>query len=585
MFPYSKITKKTFILAILISILFFSLTEVVNASVWDLLSPATLVATVIKLISYVLNFIVGIFYIIASWLVEIMLGMNNLILDDTNALVKIGWTISRDVANLGFVLAIIIIAIMTILRFESYGVQKMLPKLIAAAILVNFSLVIAGVFINFANVLTNFFIEDRLGASGGFGLATSLADAFGPQRLLLEADPLPPEPGSEPSGFSVFSTATLTAIANLIFGVVFLLIATFVMFVLALMLFIRFLTLSFLLIIAPLSWLFWVLPGLGGYFNKWWNYFIKWTLFAPAVSFFIYLSMASLDGLKKATLTVKGDYSLGLSTVFSQGMQMIVIAGTLLGGIIVAEKLGITGAKWGMEIARKTGTKTREWAGKQTLKAGTLPLRTDLGQKAIERMQTLGQNRGFFLRNLTAPVRQIGYGLATASRKAEELAEKERGKIKNLTFEQKARMYASSPNERKVAILKDFVEERKAIQKEKENSNKKVEQAQKRVERAKETLSKTKPNSVEESKAKADLEKAEQELKDAQKAQNEIVEKYKKFLKAFSLLPHNARIAIKKSGYDLSKLTLPKKAIFRTKKIPLPRLYGERGEYKPGDKK
>ncbi|MFH2104651.1 MAG: hypothetical protein ABII72_00235, partial [Parcubacteria group bacterium] len=70
-----------------------------------------------------------------------------------------GWGITRDVLNMFFVISLLVIAFATILRIETYQYKALLPKLIYAALLVNFSKTIAGVFIDFSNVLMMTFIN------------------------------------------------------------------------------------------------------------------------------------------------------------------------------------------------------------------------------------------------------------------------------------------------------------------------------------------------------------------------------------------------------------------------------------------
>src|SRR4030042_5966834 len=74
-------------------------------------------------------------------------------------MVHTGWQIVLNFANLGFVLAIIVIAFSTIFRRESYAMKQTLWKLIVAALLVNFSLVIAGAFINVSDIFSDFFLK------------------------------------------------------------------------------------------------------------------------------------------------------------------------------------------------------------------------------------------------------------------------------------------------------------------------------------------------------------------------------------------------------------------------------------------
>ena len=96
-------------------------------------------------------------------LLDVALQANALLL--SSPVVLKGWGIVLDFANLGFVLAIIIIAFATIFRMQSYAMKQTLWKLIVAALLVNFSLVIAGAFINVADNVTSSFNNKIVGAN------------------------------------------------------------------------------------------------------------------------------------------------------------------------------------------------------------------------------------------------------------------------------------------------------------------------------------------------------------------------------------------------------------------------------------
>src|SRR3989344_4070357 len=73
--------------------------------------------------------------------------------------VQVGWTIVRDIANMFFILILIVIALGTILRIKEYNEYgHLLAKLVVAALLVNFSQVIAVTIINFVNLITAMFV-------------------------------------------------------------------------------------------------------------------------------------------------------------------------------------------------------------------------------------------------------------------------------------------------------------------------------------------------------------------------------------------------------------------------------------------
>lgn len=310
-----------------------------------------------KVFAYIFNTVLGFLFMLAGGLVNIAMSLNAQILDKTNTLVTIGWTITRDVANLGFVLIMIVMAVATIVRYEKYSVQKLLPLLIGAAILVNFSLTIAGVFISFSDTISNAF-STRLIAGGATSrnFTDAIAGAFNPQRLLIKdtGNPSPPDPASQGNFLSDISAAALISISGLVFNVVFLAIAVLSMAALALMLLYRYIYLSILLILSPLAWMFWVFPDLEYLYKDWWKNFIKWCFFLPAVTFFLYLAVETAFQLKDSPIFINATGFTGaLTSIMAQGAQMIVLAGLLLGGLIVAQKLGIEGASGAMKLATK----------------------------------------------------------------------------------------------------------------------------------------------------------------------------------------------------------------------------------------
>lgn len=336
----------------------------------------------VKFALYIFNFLFSILFGLAGSLVAFTLKLNLTVTNTSqNALIGVGWTITRDIANLGFVLAMIIIAFATIVRSDQYGYKKLLPRLIGAAILVNFSLAIAGVFIDFSHVLTTFFLS-KVSDAGYLGITEKLADAFGAQRYLLgESDnPLPPNPADETGIGTKLSTAVVTSIAEIGFITAFTAIGAIVLFILAIMLLIRFIKLSFLMILAPITWLFWVIPGQGKLFSQWWDSFIKQVFFAPAVTFFIYLALASVSKLGQVNETSAFFKQGALQAILVAGSQMLVLVGILIGGMMAAEKMGIEGAKAGMDRIKGIGVAAKNYTSNRAQILGQRMAKSDTGK-------------------------------------------------------------------------------------------------------------------------------------------------------------------------------------------------------------
>ena len=108
--------------------------------------------------------IMGLFISLGGVLIKLGLAFNQHVYD--SPFIQTGFGICLSLANLGFVLAIIVIALATILRSETYGYKKSLWRLVVMAILVNFGLVITAPIVNFANSMTIYFTNAVSGAAG-----------------------------------------------------------------------------------------------------------------------------------------------------------------------------------------------------------------------------------------------------------------------------------------------------------------------------------------------------------------------------------------------------------------------------------
>jgi hypothetical protein len=311
----------------------------------------TLFSKGLSIITYMIGYVGALFVRLGAQFTNWALDLNMDILQ--SHLVKVGWIISRDIANLGFVLAIILIAFTTILRVESYAMKQTLWKLITAALLVNFSLVLAGVFIDFSGMLTNFFITKAAGNPAN--LALELTGAFRVHEILQPTDDIN-KLNALAGGLMQNFSGWATFFASLFFAVFFTGIAAITLIGLAGMLFIRYIALSILLILMPIAWLLWIWSDTKNNWTKWWQEFFRWIWFAPALSFFLYLAFSIVtEKAKSLELKAAGDV-LNMGTLqASSGEiigQMFALMGILIGGLIAANSMGIAGAGLTMGVAK-----------------------------------------------------------------------------------------------------------------------------------------------------------------------------------------------------------------------------------------
>ncbi|MBI2406394.1 MAG: hypothetical protein HYV25_02320, partial [Candidatus Harrisonbacteria bacterium] len=107
------------------------------------------------------------------------------------------------------------------------------------------------------------------------------------------------------------------------------------------------------------AWISLFLPGFGKHWSEWWDTFFRWALFLPAMTFFIYLSIYSVQVVGLTGVASLGNASAyagsSLVELFGVFGQMIVVLGFIVGGLMVAQKMGIAGASAALGMA--TGVK------------------------------------------------------------------------------------------------------------------------------------------------------------------------------------------------------------------------------------
>ena len=326
-------------------------------------------------ILYAVVFVMARLFDLAGYLVNYAVNLNSLVL--IHPIVKIGWMVTRDLANLGFVLAIIIIAFTTIVRAAGFETKKMLVHLIAAAILINFSFVIAGVFTDFAGMLGSYFLER---ANIGSGKTTDLAGAFsnsfqiqrwsstepaqksekenyiiapirdsGAFRTIFSKLPednqeCPPAPPDTYTAIKDDASKMLKLIVSIIFAIIFTLLGVISFLGIALALLVRYIALGMLLILMPLAWLFWILPQTEGLWKQWWTKFMQQVFFFRPFLFPLPGRCRHFfPGNNRGYHTKRRGESERVSDYHAGGAdetiaQMILVLGFLIGGLIVSQK-------------------------------------------------------------------------------------------------------------------------------------------------------------------------------------------------------------------------------------------------------
>jgi hypothetical protein len=298
-----------------------------------------------RVFSLVAKWILTIIAIVGIWVLRLVSGAIEFMLIQggftQHPFVRAGWPLVQGIANLGFILAILYVAVLTVLRLGE-GWSRFLPKILIAALLLNFSLVIGGVIIDAsrfimaveARWLQNTNIND-LGI--GLLLNTQFVSLFpedDPDRNLPVFQYHPTAPifvlrwqanvdDHNPRNVLKMAMATIAiwvftiAFIYLIFG-----------------LFARYVALILLLIVSPLVYLAIAFPGMQGLARSWWHTFFRFVIYGPLVLFLLLL----ISGISSLSLPLPNN---ALINVLFQGGLTIAL---LYAGLKAIQSFGAFGA-------------------------------------------------------------------------------------------------------------------------------------------------------------------------------------------------------------------------------------------------
>lgn len=285
-----------------------------------------------------------------------------------NAFVTPAWTLIRDFANMGFVLALVAIGLGTALGQAEYKIQKTLPILIVMALAINFTPVFCGVLIDISNMITKFFLQE---ISWDWAVRTWRAMTISLANSVPEQGPL-----------EVLAMAIGMIAFNLITGMVFL---TF-----ALIFATRYVALWILVILSPLAFFSYILPATKSIWKQWWEQFTQWCFVGVMAGFWIYLSyqIMVVSGEIGGQPSLDPEFS-GLSGVVGYIIPIIFLTFGLTASIAGAPQ----GAEHAIKIAGWVRGKGEGWAKgrmdiakEKTQEALRKPLAAEKVQKISARM-------------------------------------------------------------------------------------------------------------------------------------------------------------------------------------------------------
>jgi hypothetical protein len=284
--------------------------------------------------------------------------------------IDLAWQTIRDIINILFIFILLFIGINTILGSWSNSAfnSKIIPKVLIAALLINFSLFFTKVLIDTSNIITSEFYDvtsnlrsaspspfgtiPNTGLSGAIFDATSLTSLVSDSSWFTTVLNL----AQAEAGFDTSFTWKLLMINILQ------LVAAFVFIVIAFMFLSRFVILILLMITSPVGVIGMLIPQLGGQGKKWWTTLWGQLLFAPIfmIMMMVVVLIVSNSNFQTTINGATSGLSLGgttqtLLTVVNVIISYFIVMFLTITALTVAKQTsGTAGSgfvKWGEKLA------------------------------------------------------------------------------------------------------------------------------------------------------------------------------------------------------------------------------------------
>lgn len=252
------------------------------------------------------------------------------------------WAAVRDIANIFFIIALLYVAIKTILGLNVTDNKKLVGAVIIVALVINFSLFTTKVVIDSSNILAKIFYnnitsetkstdetvkESEVGKGGQKSISVGLVQKFDPQSIITA------EKFKNQEGLFIF----VTILAILLMGfMIYIFLSVAILFVS------RVVSLWISMIFSPLAFVSYTvpfeIPGFGH--KKWWDDLLKNAFLAPVFIFFLYIIILFGDAMKSIPGDVLSTTS-GIEGFLDAAMKVIIPFAIIFMLLLKAKKIAI----------------------------------------------------------------------------------------------------------------------------------------------------------------------------------------------------------------------------------------------------
>lgn len=209
-----------------------------------------------------------------------------------NSGIYLAWVIMRNISNVAFIVAflVIIYSQLTSVGISNYGVKKMIPRLVIAAVLVNLSFTICAILLDLSNIAGYAFQDAFMGIKNTISTVGENTSTWTWSEVISTA--LSNGALAVGAGYAVSLALTTELLPMLVPAAA---LAGLTLLLILLIMAARQALIIILIIISPLAFVCYLLPGTEKWFKKWRDLFLTMLVFFPA--FAVVFGGAQLAGI------------------------------------------------------------------------------------------------------------------------------------------------------------------------------------------------------------------------------------------------------------------------------------------------
>ena len=209
-----------------------------------------------------------------------------------NSGIYLAWVIMRNISNVAFIVAflVIIYSQLTSVGISNYGVKKMLPRLIIAAVLVNLSFTFCAILLDLSNIAGYAFQDAFMGIKNTISTVGENTSTWTWSEVISTA--LSNGALAVGAGYAVSLALTTEILPMLVPAAT---LAGLTLLFILLIMAARQALIIILIIVSPLAFVCYLLPGTEKWFKKWRDLFFTMLVFFPA--FAVVFGGAQLAGI------------------------------------------------------------------------------------------------------------------------------------------------------------------------------------------------------------------------------------------------------------------------------------------------